>query len=380
MIVRGINPETQTAPASARVLGGGRWGAWSACVVMAWGCQAGPVTGFVPTRHDDRMSAWLEYATADDVDTYIAFADDHALNVNVALIRDTHDRAFLETACDAAWARNMTLRLWPLLPEDEGYWPNQGNAEAFSDWTHTLLDWAEQWEPCRHIDGVAIDMEMDWARTQELVALGESEAGLDDIAAFFTDDVDEERFEDARAEYQDLCGYIGSLGLRCMLTTLPVLVDDALDGDETLALALGTPVEGIAWHHRSFQVYRSLFQRFSFALSDPDQTYTSGLITSYATDIVALYGDEGALDLGTTADGVVSADSLADAAALQADIAAGLAAGIDAGRVTIYSLEGAADREDGADWVALPEPEAADVDDASLEIREVLATLDAIGG
>ena len=90
--------------------------------------------------------------------------------------------------------------------------------------------------------------------------------------------------------------------------------------------------------------------------------------------------DEGALDLGTTADGVVSADSLADAAALQADIAAGLAAGIDAGRVTIYSLEGAADREDGADWVALPEPEAADVDDASLEIREVLATLDAIGG
>jgi len=158
-----------------------------------------------------------------------------------------------------------------------------------------------------------------------------------------------------------------------------MLVDDALDGDETIAHALWTPIEGVEWDLLTFQVYRSLFQAFAPALSEDAGEFTPGLITSYADDIQATWGARGGLDLGTTAEGMISEGGLEGPEALQADIAAGLAAGVPAGRIHLYSLEGAADRPDGADWVALPQAAAAEPDPATLEVRALIATLDGLG-
>ncbi len=331
---------------------------------------------FEPLRHEDRLSAWLEFT--DTIGDDVAFAGELGLDVRVALERELHGREHLVEACDAAVEADVALQLWPLLPQDEGYWPNQGNVEPFIDWVHTLVDWAR--EDCRSLDGVAFDLEMPYERAMELQDQFSAEDGsLVDLVDFFREGIDREGHEAARALFQAEVDRLHGLGLQATLSTLPMLADDTLDGDDTIALALWTPVERIGWDEMSVQVYRSLFDElFSGALDDPETTFTSGLITSYAGTALDAWGDRAALDLGSTGTGISLTEPLASAAELQADLAAALAAGIPLERVQIYSLEGLRDRDDAADWVATPTPVAAAVDDATLELRDLIAALDLI--
>ena len=168
-------------------------------------------------------------------------------------------------------------------------------------------------------------------------------------------------------------------GLRCTASTLAMAADDVLDGDETIAKALWTPIGGIDWDRVSFQVYRSMFDdEFAMALDDPDQEFTAGLVTSYATDIVAHYGDRASIDLGTTGSGISDHGGV-EPDELQADIAAALAAGIEVGATVIYSMEGTDDHVNPAAYFAVPAPQSAALDPATEEIRALFATLDALG-
>lgn len=326
------------------------------------------------------MAAWLEFVTTAELDGRMAQAASNRLDVHTAVIQAEHDREFVRTACAAAERHRVGHRLWPLLPEAEGYWPNQANHGAFRAWVDELLGWVEGEPECAGVQGIMVDMEMplDKARTLADAAEG-GETSLGDLVGVFVDGVDEAVFAEGKDGYRDLCAAVREHGLTCNLTTLPVLVDDRADGDETLALALWCPIEGVGWDELSFQVYRSLLQRFSFALPDPEPQLSAGIVASYAADIVRLWPERGAIDLGTTSGGVFSAAGISSAADLQADIAASLHAGIAADRINIYSLEGLDEHADAEAWIALPEPAPAIPGDDDLALREFLAGLDAIG-
>ncbi len=337
-----------------------------AAAVLLVGCVAPD-----PLRHDDRLHAWLEFTDADRVDAHVEWAARLGLDLRVAVVEGRHDAAYVRAACAAAEEHDVALSLWPLLAEADGYWPNQANASAFSTWATELA--ALQTDGCPRLDAVVVDMEMPIDRSETLT---DADLGVADRLVSLTTSVDVDAFEAARSTYADLVDRLHAQGLRAYLTTLPMLVDDRFDGDEGIAQALWTPVEGIDWDRLSFQVYRTLFDEYGASLLGSEEPFGPGLTTSYATDIELYWPERGSLDLGTTGEGMVDHDGMEEPAELLGDIAAGLAAGVPLEAINVYSLEGLLEHDDPAAWVRTPEPREAEVPAQVDEIRAVIASLD----
>ena len=353
----------------------------SLCAVVLVGCPATDddtaSAEFDPLRHDDRFGVWVEFVQDDEAEARMAFAANNGLSVNLAMKRGEHGRERLSTWCQAAEAHDVAFRIWPLVSEEDGYWANQANAEIYTGWVAEMVDWSL--EDCPRLDGIAFDMEFPIERAFELQALMEESGSVTDLVDFFIGGIDDEAFAASRDVFAASVHDIQGQGLRCTASTLAMAADDVLDGDETIAKALWTPIEGIGWDRISFQVYRSMFDdEFSMALEDPEQEFTAGLVTSYATDIVAHYGDRASIDLGTTGSGISDHGGV-EPDDLQADLAAALAAGIEPGATVIYSMEGTDDHADPASYFPVPSPQPAEVDPATEEIRALFAMLDALG-
>jgi len=360
--------------------------AWTAALLglLLTGCPASEgddddsaPARFDPLRHEDRLGVWVEFVEDDEAEARVAFAAANGLNVNLAMKQGDHGRDRLRTWCQAAEAHDVAFRVWPLVAEEDGYWANQANVGIYTCWAEEMVAWSL--EDCPRLDAVAFDMEYPIERAFELQELMDEGGSVTDLVEFFMGGIDEEAFEASREVFAASVADLQDQGIRCTTSTLAMVADDVLDGDETIAQALWTPIEGIGWDRVSFQIYRSMFDdEFAVALEDSDQEFTAGLVTSYATDIVAHYGDRASVDLGTTGSGISDHGGV-EPAELQADIAAALAAGVEVGATVVYSLEGTDGHADPASYFSVPTPQAAEVDPATEEIRALFATLDALG-
>jgi hypothetical protein len=216
-------------------------------------------------------------------------------------------------------------------------------------------------------------MEMPIDRSETLSGEGLS---LTERITTLVDGADPVAFEAAREAYIELVDDLHGRGLREFVSTLPMLIDDELDGDEGIAHALWTPVQDIPWDRASFQVYRTLFARYAQSLLGTDDVFGPGLITSYGEHIEAFWGDAASIDLGTTRTGVVGAIAMESASELQEDIAAALAAGIPLHAINVYSLEGVLDRDDAEAWVQIPPPAEGAEEQPVESIRNIIQGLD----
>lgn len=348
-------------------------------VVITWIFLAGCGTDDPePISHPERITVWAEFMEVGDIDAWFAFAGTAALSVNVAVKEDLHDRDFLRAVCRAAEDNGLALRLWPLLSQADGYWANQQNVEPFIAYVETLRGWAAR--DCPRLEGFVVDLEMPYDRALELEDMFAQGGSVGDLLSFLLLGIDEDLFETARLRFADLVHDLGDRGYLVSASTLPMIVDDAEDGDETIAKALWTPVRDIGYDKISFQVYRTHYDAvWGQAIADGPVTFPSGLITSYASSILTHFGDQGAIDLGVVGSaGVSDLPGMTDAAQLQGDIAAALAAGIPPGRIQVFSLDGLLEMDDRATWMTLPDPAAAPVDASTLEIRELFNSLDLI--
>lgn len=334
------------------------------------GCPSAPPDP-APLRHDDRLHAWLEFTSPEEVDAQMAAAADLALDVRVAVIEGQHDLDFVEAACAAAEAHDVALMLWPLLDVAEGYWPNQSNAVAFVEWATTLADAVPT--RCPRLDGIVVDMEMPIDRSEMLTGDGLS---LTERLTTLVDGADPEAFEAARGVYRDFVEAMHARDLRVAVTTLPMLIDDELDGDEGIAWALWTPVQDIPWDRASFQVYRTLFAEYATAFLGSESTFGPGLVTSYGEHIAAFWDGAASIDLGTTGLGMVEHGGMTDPQELQEDIAAALAAGIPLQAINVYSLEGLLLHDDPPAWVGTPSATAGPEEPAVEQIRDIVQGLD----
>ncbi len=320
------------------------------------------------------MRIWTEELPEDQIGARVAFCAEQGLGLNVNLQKGRHDRAYLQKVCDHAAEHAVSLRLWPNLSEESGYWVGQANADELVGWTRDLTAMART--ACPRLDGLVFDLEMPMYRVSELSAMRASGASVLQIATWFLEHIDEPAFEHARGVLAEEVRRLRAEGLSVTATTLPMNADDYDDGDETIAKALWTPIEGIDWEQVSFQVYRNLYdQQFPNAAGTP---YTSGLVGSYARSAVAKWGPRAAVDLGTTGAGIGIPMGLPSAADLQSDIAAALAEGIAPGHVAVYSLEGVLGKADAPAWLHVPAPSAAAPLPSDLEPREQFQQLDAL--
>lgn len=320
------------------------------------------------------MGLWVQTLEPAQLPEGIAFCREQQLNLHVNLMRDAWDDERLSSLCQAAEDADVALRLWPALPHDEGYWANQENAEAFVDHFDDLL--ARIPAQCPRAEGLVIDMETPFARMAEMDARRAAGQSNLDIVNWLLQGVDEARFVAARALFADAVDRAHAQGLRVSVSTLPQNLDDYEDGDETIARAMWTPIEGIAWDQVAFQVYRNIFT--TGYPPEEGSAYTPGLIASYARSARAAFGERGALDLGLTGRGPRPEDGLGDAAELQADIAAALAEGMTPGDLAIFSLDGLRRVEDDAAWVQVPPARPAEPSAADLGVRDLFRFVDSL--
>lgn len=327
-----------------------------------------------PLVHPERMGLWVQTLAPEQVDEGLAFCREHALNLHVNLMRDAWDDERLASLCARAEAADVALRLWPALPHEEGYWANQENAGPFVAYFDELL--ARIPALCPRAEGLVIDMETPFDRMAEMESMRAAGRSNLDIVNWLLEGVDEARFLEARALYADAVDRAHAQGLRVSVSTLPQNLDDYDDGDESIARAMWTPIEGIDWDQVAFQVYRNLFT--TGYPPEEGSAYTPGLIASYARSARAAYGPRAALDLGLTGRGPRPEDGLGDAAELQADIAAALAEGLAPGDLAIFSLDGLRRVEDDAAWVQLPAPRPAAPSAADAAVRDLFRFIDAL--
>ncbi|MFZ9887203.1 MAG: hypothetical protein ACO3JL_06850 [Myxococcota bacterium] len=345
-----------------------------AIVLLTLQCAASACVDLstTPVRHQERMSLWVQTLEPADVTDALRFCADHQLNLNVNMMQGEWDASRLASLCEQAAAADVAVRLWPALPHADGYWANQENADRFVGYIDELVVVAR--EHCRRVDGLIVDMELPFDKAMALEqkrAAGESNL---DLVNWLLEGVDEGRFYAARALYADAVDRIKAEGLFVGVSTLAQNLDDYDDGDETIARAMWTPIEGIAWDQVAFQVYRNLFQA-GYPPED-GSVYTPGLIASYAQSARAAYGERGALDLGMAGSGPRLEDGLGSAAELQADIAAAQAEGLAPGSLSIFALDGLRGVPDADAWVQVPPPAEATPSGADLDLRGIFRLLD----
>ncbi len=320
-------------------------------------------------------AAWAEFLDDDAVRASFSLLCAHGVALHLAwpAARLT-DEALLDLAADAQ-AAGVVIRPWLLLEDAEGYWPGSTNADPFAAAAGTLMDaWAEHGlEPT----GLIVDMEMRIDRAMMLTELlGGDMPDLAGLVEFLRDGVDRDQFAAATATYAGLADDAHQRGWQVILTTLPMVLDDPGDDDDTIVQALGIPVDGIDWDRMTFQAYRTLLGNFSIG---DGPALTPFVVYDYARTAIELYGDKAGMDLGLVGTGVSGSPTYADASELRADVEAAHAAGIPASRIHVYNLDGILERTPSEPWLTPPPDPPATPDEGAgtQSLRGTIRALDA---
>ncbi len=300
----------------------------------------------------------------------------HRLAIMVALPRASFPSAELEGLLRDAAARGVEVRLWPLLPEAQGYWPNETNLAAFDAYVSSILKWLAD----NKLTASAIVYDMEPAITYSKAIEKTWTKGLGAAVALMRTHLDRAAHDKARAALTASVKRVQAAGLRAQCVTYPQVLDDAKDGDDDLQDALDIPVRGVPFDEVSFMVYQSSYAKLVGSWIGPD------LIRVYAAEARAAYGDRGTIALGVVGRaGVMSEGSLyLDPKVLRQDVAAALHARI--ARVEVFSLDGMLHTKKLDAWLAAladvspREPESsATVDLVQKGMYALDAMLDGVG-
>lgn len=323
-------------------------------------------------------AVWAEFMSPAEAAAALPRLREHGLGLNMAWPHSAaSDSALYDLARDGE-AAGVEVRPWLLLADSDGYWPGSTNAELFAALARQVMDRfdAEGLRPT----WIIVDMELRIDRALELQALlaGSEELDIAAVLGFFQEGVDRDQYAAAVATYQGLVAEAHTRGWSVLLTTLPNVLDDYADGDDSLRQALGTPIDDIDWDLMTFQAYSTLL-RDLFAPVLDGKSMTSFVVYDYAQTALELFGQRAGLDIGLTGSGVSQGPTFESAADLRADLEAGYAAGIGPERINVYNLEGILARDNPDAWLAPPvaDPEAPPPDEGTATVRALIKALDA---
>lgn len=341
-------------------------------VVLLSGCAGEDATEPVTKSPAGFSAAWAEFLPPAEIEAALPLLARHDLAVNAAWPSASLESPELLALAERAAERGVELRPWLLLPESDGYWPGSSNAPVFAKAARGLMDaWqARGLAPTT----LVVDMELEKSRADELTKL----LSLDDVLGaidLLKGGMDATRYASATAEYAALVKEAKSRGWTVHLTTLPQVIDDYADGDDSLRQAFGIPVEGIEWDYVTFQAYRTLFGDLLGKGAPP----TSYFVYAYGKDAQKHFGERAGLDVGMVGHGVTPSPTYAEGSDLASDLSAAAAAGIPRASLNVYNLDGVLSRAPAEQWLAAPEPGAPPPEDAAtLAIRKDVGILDGV--
>jgi hypothetical protein len=264
------------------------------------------------------------------------------LALDVSRIGDT---ALAKLTRDAA-EQGVETWLWPLLPKELGYWIGKSNVEHAARALDDIQSWRAQPDGPAVL-GVSMDLEPDYAYSEELRSLGGRPDRLLACLARHVDPADHARARDVMARAVERTKHAG-LGVHAV--TYPLILDDA-----SLEDALDIVVAGIDWDEVSFMVYQTAFRQLAGVWFGPRLVY------EYGKAAVSRFGARAGLDLGVVGDAGIGLDPggrYRDPSALHDDVRAGIAAGIPLSRMRVYGLDGILSQGGIARWLPHVNPDA----------------------
>jgi hypothetical protein len=243
---------------------------------------------------------------------------------------------------------DIRLGLWPLLPDEDGYWPSESNAEAFVDRARVALAFAAA--AGARVATLAVDLEPPLALTRQL-AVGSLRAR----ASLLAEEVAALRHRARRrarraavARFSGLQHELCDARIETLAAVLPPIVLDLASDTRVWQAVFRTPTTRPGWSVISPMMYTS-----AIAALLPRRSAQVARIFLYEAGRALARGigrERTSLSLGLVAPGKLGHEpAYASPAELGHDVAAARAAGVD--DLALFSLDGVLGRGAPEDWL-----------------------------
>lgn len=272
----------------------------------------------------------------------------HGVAPMLALPPDRDDDEAL-AALQPYVAAGLPACAWPLLTDEQGYWPSERNVALFAARVAALLAGAARRQ--RGIPWLAIDLEPAIGELRR-PGWGPAEA----LARSAWHHLDGDRFAAATHAYAALHKTIAAAGTRTLAIAYPVVSADFAGGGEVMQDLCEAPL-GCGWDRVAIMTYGSLVAGYSRRLLSVADARWYGYRA--LARLGGALGERSGAFVGIVGSGKLGDEAgYDDPAELARDVAAARAAGV--AEISLYGLEGVLSRRDPERWLdALTHPGSA---------------------
>lgn len=272
------------------------------------------------------LRVWVEFLAAKELTGHLDLLARHGVSPCLAVKGWSPDLAGLLRGCEE---RGLEPALWPLLPLEEGYFPNEGNLDSFGRLVSKLVEGASRAgvEPA----WMAIDLEPPLDKGMAILR-GPPLRRLSRLLRWPLETLRPERFEAARRTLEGMVRDLRGEGWRTLAAAAPLVLDQP-EGTAGLEDLMESPVLGVGFDRVSFMLYSSMVPGLGGPRGNP------AWVHSYAREARRRLGGAAAVSLGVTGRGVLEMETLMGGPEVLArDVAAARAAGVE--DIALYNLEG----------------------------------------
>lgn len=244
----------------------------------------------------------------------------------------------------AARSRDLQIGIWPLLGLDDGYWPSERNAAA---WSREARRWLIELNArdCLPV-WLAVDLEPPFGQTSRLLRSTYDVP----IAALqlAVENMDIVRYRTAERLLRQTVEHVRMCGVKTLGVTLPLAAHD-LGGDEPFWQDMfETPWQDIGWDAAGIMAYGSIVAGASRGVLDAADA--RALHQPLLERVAVRFGPAAHASIGITGTGVFGDEPCwENPAELGRDAAAVLAAGVH--DLAIFCLEGVLHRDEPERWL-----------------------------
>lgn len=240
----------------------------------------------------------------------------------------------------------IELTFWPLMEQEQGYFPGERNMDEYSAMVRHVVSWSEKNAVTPSM--IAVDLEPPIQQLSKVFGASGGLGILRGAVGAARENLDRERYYRAKSVLEELNGWVQDQGIRTLTAIMP-WVGLELEGDHELIQDMNeTPVAGIAWDILSPMLYVTMLSGMTGgALNRRDANW---LVYDSCVKLREKYGGRAGVSLGLTGAGVLENEPVfEEPEELVVGLQAALAAGVR--DVSVYSLEGVLERDDPGAWL-----------------------------
>lgn len=262
----------------------------------------------------------------------------------------------------------VELTFWPLMEQEQGYFPGEGNITEYSAMVRHMVEWSRKNEVVP--DMLAVDLEPPLQQMHEVTGASTRLSKLKGVYDAMRDNLDRERYFKAKADLDELNHWIQDRGIRTVAAVMP-WVGLELEGEHELIQDMSeTPVAGIAWDVISPMLYVTMIEGMAGgAMNSRDANW---FVYDSCLKLQEKYAGRAGVSLGLTGAGVLEDEpTFGRPEELLVGVQAALAAGVR--DVSIYSLEGLLSRRNPRAWFIALRSAKPKVPEKSLKVARSLS-------